>query len=60
MISSSVTEEATHHPERLNLDMIGAGGVRTRGLELEVAGVEEEASTGEKDRSGSLYKGLEY
>ena len=34
--------------------------IGTRGLELEVAGIEEEASTEEKDKSGSLYKGPEY
>ena len=34
--------------------------VGTRGLELEVAGVEEEASAEGKDKSGSLYKDPEY
>ena len=34
--------------------------IGTRGLELEVAGVEEEASAEEKDKFGSLYKGPEY
>ena len=34
--------------------------IRTRGLELEVAGVEEEASTKEQDETGSLYKDPEY
>ena len=47
-------------PEWLDPDMIGAGGdwnsrARTRG-----GWVEEEASTEEEDKSGSLYEGPEY
>ena len=34
--------------------------IGTRGLELEVAGVEEEASAKEKDETESLYKDPEY
>ena len=34
--------------------------IGTRGLELEVARVEEEASVKEKDGSVPLYKGCEY
>lgn len=34
--------------------------IGTRGLELEVAGMGEEASAEEKDKSGSLYKVPEY
>ena len=33
--------------------------IGTQGLELEEAGIEEEASVEEKDKSGSLYKGPE-
>ena len=59
VISSSVTEEATHRPGQLDPDMIGAGG-ETRGLELGVARVEEEASAKEEDESGTLYKDPKY
>ena len=34
--------------------------IETRGLELEVAVVEEEASAEEKDKFANLYKGPEY
>ena len=40
--------------------MIGLVAIGTRGLELGVAGVEEEASAREENEAGSLYKGSKY